>query len=68
MALKSFQEASGWCCRLTSAHPLVLKVALSHSKYYYEVMSSVEFAMRILGEAMLEAKEEFLGFKKRATD
>jgi hypothetical protein len=45
-----------------------MKVALSHSIYYYEVLNAIEFAMRILGEAMFEAKEEYLGFKRKATE
>lgn len=58
LALKSYQEASGECCRISPANPLVMKVALSHSMFYYEVLQSIEFAMRILGEALFEAKEE----------
>jgi hypothetical protein len=45
-----------------------MKVALSHSMYYYEVLNSIEFAMRLLGEAMFEAKEEYVGFKRKADD
>jgi len=41
----------------------VLRVALSHAMYYYEVLDSVEFAMRIIGEALTEAKEDFYAFK-----
>ena len=45
-----------------------MKVALSHSMYYYEVLSSIEFDMRLLGEAVFEAKEEFQGWKRKASD
>lgn len=59
LALKTYQLASGECCRLSPATPLVMKVALSHAMYYYEILNSVEFSMRILGEALFEAKEEY---------
>jgi hypothetical protein len=36
-----------------------MKVALSHSMYYYEILNSIEFAIRILGEALFDAKEEY---------
>ncbi len=68
LGLKAYQEASAECCKITPSNPLVLKVAMSHSMYYYEVLHSVEFAMRILGEAMFEAKEEYQGWKRKATD
>ena len=67
-ALKTYQLASGECCRLSPATPLVMKVALSHAMYYYEILNSVEFAMRILGESLFEAKEEYQGFKRKCSD
>jgi hypothetical protein len=45
-----------------------MKVALSHSMYYYEILKSVEFAIRILGESLFEAKEEYHGYKKKCTE
>ena len=36
--------------------------------YYYEILNAPEFAMRILGEALFEAKEEFAGFKRKASE
>ncbi|TNV76963.1 hypothetical protein FGO68_gene7418 [Halteria grandinella] len=68
LGLKAYQAASAECCRITPSHPLVMKVALSHSIYYYEVLNSLEFAMRILGEAVFEAKEEYQGWKRQASD
>lgn len=43
-----------------------MKVALSHSMYYYDILKSTEFAMRICGEAVFEAKEEYQGYKRKA--
>ena len=68
LALKTYQLASGECCRLSPATPLVMKVALSHAMYYYEILNSVEFAMRIIGESLFEAKEEYQGFKRKCSD
>ena len=67
-ALVTYQYASAECCRLSPSTPLVMKVALSHAMYYYEILNSVEFAMRLLGEALFEAKEEYVGFKKRCSE
>ena len=67
-ALTIYQQASGESCRLSPATPLVMKVALSHSIFYYEVLNSIEFAMRLLGEAMFEAKEEYAGYKRQASE
>jgi hypothetical protein len=67
-ALITYQQASGESCRFSPANPLVMKVALSHSIYYYEVLNSIEFAMRLLGEALFEAKEEYAGYKRKASE
>ena len=45
----------------------MLKVALSHAMFYFEVLNSVEFAMRILAEGAQEGKEEWAGYKRTAT-
>jgi hypothetical protein len=45
-----------------------MKVALSHAMYYYEILNSVEFSMRILGESLFEAKEEYQGFKRKCSE
>ncbi len=46
----------------------MLKLALSYAMYYYETLNSVEFAMRILGETIAEAREEFYNFKRKASE
>ena len=60
--------ASAEACKISAAHPVVLKVALSHAIYYHDVLCSVEFAMKIIGETVSDAREDFYGFKRSATD
>ncbi|CDW84888.1 UNKNOWN [Stylonychia lemnae] len=67
-ALKSYQEAAAESCKISQAHPITLKLALSHSMYYYEVLNSVEFAMKIIGETIADAKDEYFNFKRKAND
>lgn len=43
----------------------MLRVALSHAMYYYEVLNSVEFAMKTVAEAIAEAKDEFYNYKRK---
>lgn len=35
--------------------------------FYFEVLNSVEFAMRILAEGAQEGKEEWAGYKRTAS-
>lgn len=36
--------------------------------YYYEVLNSVEFAMKIIGEVIADAREEYFNFKRKASE
>lgn len=36
--------------------------------FYHETLNSVEFAMRVLGETIAEAREEFYNFKRKASE
>ena len=34
---------------------------------YYEIFNSIEFAMKIIGEAIADARDEYYNFKRKAT-
>ena len=36
--------------------------------FCYEILNSLEFAMKTLGEAIIEAKEDYVSWKKKAND
>eukprot|EP00347_Sterkiella_histriomuscorum_P008065 403346508 len=67
-ALKSYQQASGECCKISSCHVICLKLALSHAVYYYEVLNSIEFAMKIVAEAISDSRDEYFNFKRNASE
>ena len=44
--IQLYKDAERACIKLNPAHEVVLRLALSMSSFYYEVMKSPEFALR----------------------
>lgn len=56
--LSTFEEAQVASCDFSPCHPISLRLAMSVSKFYYEDMSSIEFAIKYTMQAIMNAKEE----------
>lgn len=52
-AIKCYQEAEALASQINQANQVVLRLAMSESTFYYEVMNSIEFAIKFTASALI---------------
>ena len=52
-AIEKYQTAEALCWELNQAHQVVMRLALSQATFYYEQMSSIEFAIKHSAQALI---------------
>lgn len=63
-AVKTYQEAEAQSCQMNQAHQVVLRLAMSQATFYYEVMNSIEFALKFTASALIQAKDSMPAFAR----